>query len=246
MLPNRRSRRGFTLIELLVVIAIIAILAAILFPVFAQAREAARKASCSSNFKQLSTSMMMYRQDYDERPVPGNLGNYTNKYGQTDRIWWQGLIMPYVKNARVFACPSATVPDSNYWGELVVSPAPGDSSYRFETGIGLNWYVASGGPQTDAGLWAFISDAQVTRPADTITLLETNLAVVGGPNPALGAGYSYQAWLQNTIASNAGWYFGQCRHGGKDGGMNFAYYDGHVKYSPPSRIPESSFNPQQP
>lgn len=246
MLRSRHSRRAFTLIELLVVIAIIAILAAILFPVFAQAREAARKSSCQSNFKQLSTSMMMYRQDYDEKPVPGNLGNYTNKYGQTARVWWQGLIMPYVKNARVFTCPSANAPDGNYWGELAASPVPTDSSYRFETGIGLNWYIPAGQGYagTDQGLWYQISDAQVTKPADTIVLLETNMAVVGGPSPAIG--YTYQSWLTNTIASNAGWYFGQCRHGGKDGGMNFAFYDGHVKYSPPTRIPESMFNPVQP
>lgn len=241
---QKRKTRGFTLIELLVVIAIIAILAAILFPVFAQAREAARKASCSSNFKQLATSMMMYRQDYDEKPVPGNLGNYTNKYGQTDRVWWQGLIMPYVKNVRVFACPSANVADANYWGELVPSPAPGDSSYRFESGIGLNWYVPAGYTGTDQGLWNIISDAQVTRPADTVVLLETNLAVVGGPNPTQGV--TYQSWVANTIGSNTGWYFGQCRHGGKDGGMNFSFYDGHVKHSPPSRIPENMFNPLQP
>jgi prepilin-type N-terminal cleavage/methylation domain-containing protein/prepilin-type processing-associated H-X9-DG protein len=240
----RAHRRGFTLIELLVVIAIIAILAAILFPVFAQAREAARKASCSSNFKQLSTAMMMYRQDFDEKPVPGNLANYTNKYGQTARIWWQGLLQPYIKNVRVFTCPSANAPDANWWGELAPSPAPGDSSLRYETGIGLNWYIPAGGPGTDQGYWYSMSDAQVTKPADTITLLETNLAVVGGPCPSIG--YTYQAWLTNTTASNAGWYFGQCRHGGKDGGMNFAFYDGHVKYSPPSRITENMFNPQQP
>ena len=242
------KRRAFTLIELLVVIAIIAILAAILFPVFAQAREAARKASCESNFKQLGNAMLMYRQDYDERAVPGNLGNYTNKYGQTARIWWQGLLMPYVKNTGVYACPDLPVSAGNYWGELAPSPAPTDSSYRFETGVALNWYIPAGGPQTDQGYWYFMSDAQVTKPADTVLLLETNNAVVGGPNPALGSGYNYQNWLINTSGSPTGWYFGQNRHGGggKDGGMNFAFYDGHVKFSRPDRIPEANFNPQQP
>lgn len=235
------SRRAFTLIELLVVIAIIAILAAILFPVFAKAREAARKASCQSNMKQVVLSMGMYRQDYDEKPVPGNLGNYTNKYGQTSRIWWQGLIMPYVKNAKVFTCPSANPADGNYWGELAPSPAPADSSYRFESGIGLNWYIPAGGPQTDQGYWAFISDAQVTRPADTILVLETNLAVVGGPCPAIGV--TYQDWQNNTSGSDQGWYFGINRHGGRQGGMNFGYYDGHVKYAIPNRLPEVDFNP---
>ncbi len=70
MFRNPRSHRGFTLIELLVVIAIIAILAAILFPVFAQAREAARKASCTSNLKQIGLAWLLYAQDYDEMVMP--------------------------------------------------------------------------------------------------------------------------------------------------------------------------------
>jgi len=239
-------RRAFTLIELLVVIAIIAILAAILFPVFAQARDAARKTGCGSNMKQISNAMLMYRSDFDEKPVPGNLGNYTNKYGQTARIWWQGMIMPYVKNARVFACPSASVADGNFWGELAPSPAPADSSYRFESGIGYNWYIPADAPDiggTDQGYWLVLSDAQITRPSDTITLLETGLAVVGGPCPKIGI--SYAQWLNETQARNSGWYFGVNRHGGKDGGMNFAYYDGHVKYSPARRTTEAMFNPVQ-
>ncbi|MGC9318161.1 MAG: DUF1559 domain-containing protein [Armatimonadota bacterium] len=86
------TRKGFTLIELLVVIAIIAILAAILFPVFARAREKARQASCQSNMRQLGLAMQMYVQDYDER--------------FTGRIVWNQRIQPYVKNHQLFECPS--------------------------------------------------------------------------------------------------------------------------------------------
>ena len=97
---QRKQQRGFTLIELLVVIAIIAILAAILFPVFAQAREKARQASCLSNLKQLGTAQMMYAQDYDE--------TYPKAYHQTPQgdVGWYLLIQPYAKNTKIFRCPS--------------------------------------------------------------------------------------------------------------------------------------------
>ncbi len=87
-------RHGFTLIELLVVIAIIAILAAILFPVFARAREKARQSSCSSNLKQIALGALMYMQDYDERS--GYLWN-----------WWEQWA-PYIKNDQIWVCPSDT------------------------------------------------------------------------------------------------------------------------------------------
>src|SRR5438552_8282782 len=93
-------RSGFTLIELLVVTAIIAILAAILFPVFAQAREKARQATCLSNLKQLGTAQMMYTQDYDE--------TYPKAYHGTPQgdVGWYLLIQPYAKNTSIFRCPS--------------------------------------------------------------------------------------------------------------------------------------------
>lgn len=100
-------RRGFTLIELLVVIAIIAILAAILFPVFARAREKARQSSCLSNVKQLMLAFMQYKQDYDERwPVMywNSSLNRWEPYG----IYWGGEIAPYIKNTQIFLCPSKT------------------------------------------------------------------------------------------------------------------------------------------
>lgn len=109
-----KKRRGFTLIELLVVIAIIAILAAILFPVFAKAREKARQTSCLSNAKQIGLSMMMYCQDYDEtfcrgRFFPTGGVNLVGDDGRTynNRCYeWFHCLQPYANNRQVFACPS--------------------------------------------------------------------------------------------------------------------------------------------
>jgi prepilin-type N-terminal cleavage/methylation domain-containing protein/prepilin-type processing-associated H-X9-DG protein len=105
MVCLRRRREGFTLIELLVVIAIIAILAAILFPVFAQAREKARAASCMSNNKQISLAFSMYKQDYDETYPPA----VTDPNGAN--IWWEISVTPYIKASNVggiLTCPSAS------------------------------------------------------------------------------------------------------------------------------------------
>ncbi|HEX2998912.1 MAG TPA: DUF1559 domain-containing protein, partial [Armatimonadota bacterium] len=97
-----KQKNGFTLIELLVVIAIIAILAAILFPVFARARENARKANCLSNCKQIGTAFTMYTQDYDERlPMGAGAGTIS---GANNR--WYNAVMPYIKNWGALRCPS--------------------------------------------------------------------------------------------------------------------------------------------
>jgi prepilin-type N-terminal cleavage/methylation domain-containing protein/prepilin-type processing-associated H-X9-DG protein len=139
-LPSRRAR-AFTLIELLVVIAIIAILAAILFPVFAQAREAARKAACSSNLKQIGLAWQMYAQDYDETVMPAY--DYTGTTPGCDWIGWWGCfdgaqivpgssyLHPYTKNEGIKACPSWEVPGGTppWWGQ---------------TGYGYNWQYFPG------------------------------------------------------------------------------------------------------
>lgn len=108
------ARRGFTLIELLVVIAIIAILAAILFPVFAQARESARQTSCLSNIRQIGLAQLMYQQDYDEVFVPVG-GSIEQAWPTTTRLTsngpkpfngWSMNLLPYIKSRDLFQCPS--------------------------------------------------------------------------------------------------------------------------------------------
>jgi len=146
-------RRGFTLIELLVVIAIIAILAAILFPVFARAREKARQSSCLSNVKQLTIAMLQYVQDYDER-FPGHRFLVNAGYG-----YWYQVITPYIKNDNVFDCPS-------YTGSNAISY--GYNGYGTTAANGLGWrYASSSGPAPSQ--WP-PSLAQVTSPANMIML----------------------------------------------------------------------------
>jgi len=128
-----RSLKGFTLIELLVVIAIIAILAAILFPVFAQAREQARKTTCISNLKQCILANQMYMQDYDETVVPNISTDVTNYL-----FIWQDLIQPYTKSYQMVICPDSPYHDSNpngfeYWlsyGMLPQASAFGYDAWR--------------------------------------------------------------------------------------------------------------------
>lgn len=114
---GNRSIHGFTLIELLIVIAVIAILAAILFPVFARARENARRTGCASNLKQQGLAIMQYAQDYDEVMVPawldgttgaGNGWNGTNSGWGNDNFKWMDLLQPYVKSTQIFNCPSVS------------------------------------------------------------------------------------------------------------------------------------------
>ncbi len=147
------KRRGFTLIELLVVIAIIAILAAILFPVFARAREKARQTSCLSNVKQLGLGVMMYAQDYDEvLPVSHN------PEVPSDANNWYEVIMPYVKNQQIFTCPSA----SNQW-----------------LGYGWNYDVLGYGSSSYCQECPL---ARLERPADILMIVDAGNYIVYHPN----------------------------------------------------------------
>src|SRR2546423_10326922 len=152
------SRRAFTLIELLVVIAIIAILAAILFPVFAQARDKARQATCLSNMKQLGTAQMMYAQDYDE--------TYPKAYHALpdgNNWYWYLLIQPYAKNVAIFRCPSDRKPMS---ASLFLTAALKKQVTDFGVSIIANYDVM---PPTDL---QSARVAQATAPAELISLVD--------------------------------------------------------------------------
>jgi prepilin-type N-terminal cleavage/methylation domain-containing protein/prepilin-type processing-associated H-X9-DG protein len=169
-------RRGFTLIELLVVIAIIAILAAILFPVFARAREAARSAGCRSNLKQFTSAFQMYWQDYDGVAISVGLNMPPSPLRQgAGRADWTDHVYPYVKNAGVYVCPSDPLlkPTTGYgisggyaqnwvYFSNFGSPLPMDSiNYPAETILltdGTGYYACGGSGGPAAGWAARVSD----------------------------------------------------------------------------------------
>jgi prepilin-type N-terminal cleavage/methylation domain-containing protein len=164
MAYRRRVHAAFTLIELLVVIAIIAILAAILFPVFAQAREMARATTCGSNVRQLALAVMSYAQDHDEAlPM---VTNYAAVATAPDRVW-MATIQPYVKNTGIFTCPSAAITrfasDWNGRGWLSIG-------YNSTTGFDPTGAEA---PRT------VVSLARLDEPARTALFAET---ASGDPN----------------------------------------------------------------
>jgi prepilin-type N-terminal cleavage/methylation domain-containing protein/prepilin-type processing-associated H-X9-DG protein len=193
--------KGFTLIELLVVIAIIAILAAILFPVFARAREKARATSCLSNLKQLATGMLMYVGDYDDCWPKAWGYRLPRPDGNTDEITWGVLIYPYVKNEALYICPS-----SKYRKGWYVDSGHPDRVWNLVGGYGMNIYdqvYDTGGP----GNWKAISEMQY--PAETILI---------GDNS-----YRPYIYLHRTLGPR---YFTR-RH---NEGANMALCDGHAKW----------------
>jgi prepilin-type N-terminal cleavage/methylation domain-containing protein/prepilin-type processing-associated H-X9-DG protein len=224
------SRRGFTLIELLVVIAIIAILAAILFPVFAQARDRARAATCLSNIKQLSLAVGMYAQDYDETLLfyPGG-NNCSWRYicstteAPRDYLDWWDVVLPYTKNNKIYDCPSAAAVTTSalaFWGIRNIaigynmSPSAGYSLVK-NTAVGNNY--------PGVGL------AEVVKPAETILLGEAG----HNWNPAATAATfnskdNRSPSLSYSPSNESGSEWGpEPRH---FDGANVGFVDGHAKW----------------
>ena len=214
------KRLGFTLIELLVVIAIIAILAAILFPVFARARENARRASCMSNLKQIGLGMMMYVQDYDGKyfwrcygpdvgsyKAPGSYqacATYWGPNGKTTAT--SGFLQPYLKSTQIFSCPS------------------GDATSSYPSGYAYN--LVAGVPSG----YAMLSESVVEVPSEMIAFMDTTWAL----NAYAPTANSWTSGSWNVeFCSTAG--ASPCpaadQHYGRHlDGANTSYMDGHVKW----------------
>lgn len=227
MFRGRRDQ-GFTLIELLVVIAIIAILAAILFPVFARAREQARKTSCLNNVKQIGTAMMMYAQDYDETLASVTFDNYPNGlWGSptwNDWGWcyiWP-LFQPYIKNYNVFTCPSArdqiAGPANNR-----VSVSYAYNEYIYNSGNGFSKLASLGNNQFGVADIALFADC---RFAGIFNDWDRDYTGTGTPYPL-----SYLARI--SLAEGA-----SPRHEGS----NIGFADGHAKFMGVTQITSPSPN----
>lgn len=231
---RRINKRGFTLIELLVVIAIIAILAAILFPVFAQAREKARAATCVSNQKQTGTALMMYIQDYDEQLPPcwtanADGSNWFN-WGAGFRTW-VAMIYPYTKNLSMFNCPSATggpaIWSGNwFWlGNVQLWPHYGLNYGYLSPHINWNWYNRTGKPQAGinsvAETVAFVDSGWGWNSGGgTISMVVDAPDGYNAPNTSEWGGWGNDGALGPYGNANP-------RH---SVGANTSFCDGHTKF----------------
>ncbi|MBQ0105510.1 MAG: DUF1559 domain-containing protein, partial [Armatimonadetes bacterium] len=208
-------KKGFTLIELLVVIAIIAILAAILFPVFAQAREKARQTACLSNLKQIGTGLTLYLSDYNQTFPCVSPGCDTG--GDARKFSYCGALETYLKNDKIWSCPSAEesenidtnvyIPNS-YICNQVAFGRTADNPWQAKLEV---WVKAK-------------KESQVKRPSDLITFYDGPVVTKSTAcNPAKVWNNDWQAILWQSVA----YYPTTETH---NGGKNFVYADGHASF----------------
>jgi len=242
---HQKGRSAFTLIELLVVIAIIAILAAILFPVFARARENARKSSCQSNLKQLAMGILQYAQDYDERfpyanrtgiplssPPPGG---FWYQEGGSGSAYWPQMVYPYINNLEVFTCPSgargvASKPYLGHYGanELIMprhsSPTPPLAQPQLAA-------PASTFLCFDCGAY-FLHPSNASSPSGSFWYMPGSGDILG---------------LDSNQQVNGYMIDGNCRQDFQSGrhflGVNIAYADGHVKWLKTEQVIQEARKP---
>ena len=242
MRHRRPKRLAFTLIELLVVIAIIAILAAILFPVFAQAREKARQASCLSNQKQIGMGLMLYVQDYDETYPCINRGIIT---GNTVAYYmsWMTQVQPYIKNTQVYECASARMNDRSDMSQYLCLPPMGVPRGNVCTGAGF--FTPIGGaflaPQKHYGVNEHIvfnggdidnpnaqTMASIKRPADLMFIGDSSFALVPTLDRVMHANINRGDWWAYPAPGQPGRL--DPATGRHAGGSNLLFCDGHAKW----------------
>jgi prepilin-type N-terminal cleavage/methylation domain-containing protein/prepilin-type processing-associated H-X9-DG protein len=232
------KRHAFTLIELLVVIVIIAILTAILFPVFAQAREKARQTSCLSNLRQVGTAFLMYAQDYDESFVLTSFPERGNS--------WTLQCQPYIKNRGIFRCPSDS---SNNWA--VTDADTFDRNKRMSSYL-LNAWMA--GSQRFGRIPAIASPTSVIYVSEAVENISSRdhfHPFYWGPDPDFTPS-NFMTNMTWDAPRNETRELAIRRHAG---GFNNVYVDGHAKWSrweqvfyrqPERGIHQGNFDPRQP
>lgn len=227
------KRTAFTLIELLVVIAIIALLAAILFPVFATAREKARQTTCASNEKQIGLAMIQYANDFDEvYPCRSNIVSAT--------MSWTSQILPYVKSHGIYQCPDDTV--ARAYSSDYVSYAMPDNL------LGGSWAYHSNSVVLTSGMAGCYqrghTAGEIPAPATTLMIVEYFSAynayntgyggdLVGMPSSNVPCSATSATDIANNLGGQVwqdAYTKGIAMH---SGGWNYAFVDGHVKWMKP-------------
>lgn len=235
---NKSSQRAFTLIELLVVIAIISILAAILFPVFARARENARRSSCMSNLKQMGLATMQYVQDYDETyplsyyALPAGTPASSLPDGEfwtANTVYWPQLLFPYHKSIQVFWCPSAAFSNESVDGKPVPVNGQYGANSRIMPTSGASLNISS--INSSSSTYLFLDWGTNSAVSNRSRTSSGNVAFLPGMGEAGG-----------TCSMTSAAQKQDCISGRHFGGVNVTFADGHVKWLKSSVIIKEEIN----
>lgn len=248
---HKAKRSGFTLVEMLIVIAVIALLAAIMFPVFARARENARRASCQSNLKQIGLGIHQYAQDYDGRLPMGEIYPFGTPAETCAKTYmpeapmfnpfklqptWMGYIYPYTRSTQIYYCPSGPINSEAFeWKNYSTADRRFGYSYNPNVLVQSKWEVGGANtiysdcsivPGKEATAAPSISEVRFGTPSTLMMLCDRATTDRGATICDAAPGVTCQLGGRDDVTNNYG-YSPSKRH---LGGSNVLYVDGHVKW----------------